>query len=173
VVGTQVFVMAVGVYTALAAATDLRMRRIPNYLTVPAAISGLIYHTLAPTGWGLWVSLAGFGVGFALLLLPWLAGGGGMGDVKLLAALGAWLGPKCLLIAFGVGAVIAAALALVALFRRPKTHWAPAGGGPFLRIPRPADRSGRKRRARALPFAVPMAISTYAVLTWLVARGGL
>ena len=31
-------------------------------------------------------------MGFGLLFVPWLLGGGGMGDVKLLAALGAWLG---------------------------------------------------------------------------------
>ena len=134
---------------------------------------GLIYHTLAPTGWGPWVSLAGFGVGFALLLLPWLSGGGGMGDVKLLAALGAWLGARCLLIAFGLSAVIAAAMALVALVRHPHEQGAAAHDGPHLRIPRPARRSGRRHRPRGLPFAVPMAVGTYAVLTWLVARGGM
>ncbi len=173
VISTQIFVVAVGLYVALAALTDLRMRRIPNYLTVPAALSGLIYHTLAPTGWGLWVSLAGFGVGFALLLLPWLAGGGGMGDVKLLAALGAWLGAECLLIAFAVSALIAGAIALVAMIGDPKPRRSPLGNVLGLRIPRPSARSTRRRQARTLPFAVPVAISTFAVLTWLVARGGL
>ena len=171
-ISTQVFLVAVGLFVALAALTDLRMHRIPNYLTVPAALSGLIYHTLAPTGWGLWVSLAGFGVGFALLL-PWLVGGGSMGDVKLLAALGAWLGPQCLLIAFAVSAFVAAGMALIALLLSPKKQKAPAATALHLRIPRPGGRSGRKRRPRALPFAVPVAISTYAVLTWLVTRGGL
>src|SRR2546430_2166443 len=52
---------------------------------------------------------AGFAIGFALLLLPWILGGGGMGDVKMLAALGAWLGPLAILIAFGVGSIFAAA----------------------------------------------------------------
>ena len=172
-VGTQILLVAVGVYVALAAVTDLRMHRVPNYLTVPAALLGLIYHTLAPTGWGPWVSLAGFGVGFALLLLPWLSGGGGMGDVKLLAALGAWSGAGCLVIAFGLSAVIAAAMALVALVCNPHEQGAAAHGGPRLRIPRPARRSGRRHRPRGLPFAVPMAVGTYAVLTWLVARGGM
>ena len=172
-ISTHVFVVAVGLFVALAALTDLRMHRIPNYLTVPAAFSGLIYHALAPTGWGLWVSLAGFGVGFALLLLPWVVGGGGMGDVKLLAALGAWLGPECLLIAFAVSAFVAAGIALIALVLSPKNQKAPAGTGLHLRIPRSGGRSGGKRRRRALPFAVPVAISTYAVLTWLVTRGGL
>jgi prepilin peptidase CpaA len=173
VVATQVFIAAVGLYVALAAATDLRMRRIPNWLTVPAAVSGLIYHCLTPTGWGLWVSLAGFGVGVALLLLPWLAGGGGMGDVKLLAALGAWLGPKCLVIALGLSALIAALTALAMLLLSPKRCPAAAAGGLRPRIPRPADRSHLRRRTRGLPFAVPMAAGTWLVLAWLAIRGGL
>ncbi len=65
--------------------------------------SGLIYHISAPTGWGLWVSLAGFGAGFGLLLAAWLAGGGGMGDLKLLATWGAWLRAKHLLVAMAIG----------------------------------------------------------------------
>jgi prepilin peptidase CpaA len=172
VVTTHVFVVAVGLYVALAAATDLRLHRIPNYLTVPAAILGLIYHGLAPTGWGLWVSLAGLGVGFALLLLPWLAGGGGMGDVKLLAALGAWLGARCLLLAFGLSALIAAPVALITLLCNAKKHPAAAESGLRLRILRRAGRSAPRRPARGLPFAVPMAVGTYLVLTWLVVRGG-
>jgi prepilin peptidase CpaA len=84
------------------------LRRIPNWLTVPAAAMALLYHTLAPHGIGPLLALAGFAVGFSLLLLPWLLGGGGMGDVKMLAALGAWLGPLGILIAFGLGAVVAA-----------------------------------------------------------------
>lgn len=168
-----VFLVAVGLYVALAAATDLRMRRIPNYLTVPAAISGLAYHTLAPTGWGLWVSLAGLGVGFALLLLPWLAGGGGMGDVKLLAALGAWLGTEWLLIAFAVSAACAAAMALAILLYSTTKQGVSKTGRRYLHARRPAHKSAGRPPARVLPFAVPVAISTFAVLAWLVSRGGL
>ena len=84
-----IFVAGVALYVALAAVLDMREHRVPNYLTVPAALLGLAYHGLMPGGWGFGVAAAGFGVGFALLLLPWLFGGGGMGDVKLLAALGA------------------------------------------------------------------------------------
>lgn len=137
-----------------------------------AALSGLIYHILTPTGWGLWVSLAGFGVGMALSLPAWPAGGGA-GEVKLLAALGAWLGTECLLIAFGGTVVLAAAVALIASLRRPKPRHAVAASGPRLRIPRPAGGVGRRRQVRGLPFAVPVAMSTSVVLTRLVAQGGL
>jgi len=172
-IGMWVFVIAVGLYVALAAATDLRMRRIPNYLTVPTALAGLAYHTLSPTGWGLLVSLGGFAVGSALLLLPWLAGGGGMGDVKLLAALGAWLGTKALLIAFAASAFVAAGMSLAVLLFGATQEGVSATSKTYLRAGRSTGKSGRKRPRRALPFAVPVAISTYAVLSWLVVRGGL
>src|SRR5947209_8144160 len=102
------FVALVAAFITLCAAVDYRAQRIPNWLTVPAAFLGLAYNGLAPHGIGLGWSLAGFAIGFALLLLPWILGGGGMGDVKMLAALGAWLGPLAILIAFGVGTVFAA-----------------------------------------------------------------
>src|SRR6476660_6881099 len=106
-ISSSLFVLAVAGYTLAAAVTDIRQRRIPNYLTVPAALAGLLFHSFAPTGWGILTSLGGFAVGFGLLLLPWILGGGGMGDVKLLAALGTWLGPLMILPAFGLGAVCA------------------------------------------------------------------
>ena len=71
---------------------DLRTRRIPNYLTLGGAAAGLGYQ-LGAHGWpGLAGSLAGLVLGFSLLLLPYLKGGMGAGDVKALAAMGAWLG---------------------------------------------------------------------------------
>ena len=166
--GMVIFVVAVGLYVALAAATDIRMHRIPNYLTVPAALLGLAYHTLAPTGWGPLASLAGLAVGFSLLFIPWLLGGSGMGDVKLLAALGAWLGWKCLLAAFAVSTVFAAVAALAILAHNSLSgDKSKAGRGK-------AGLHGlaRRRRARILPFAVPVAMSTWSILVWLVARGG-
>lgn len=169
-----IFAAAVGLYVALAAALDLRMRRIPNYLTVPAAVSGLLYHTLAPTGWGPWVSLAGFGVGFALLLLPWLAGGGGMGDVKLLAALGAWLGTKGVLIAFGLSAVLGAMMTLGLLLYHVVDKGVMKTEKRYLSVRQPTHKKfGKKRPARVLPFAVPVAMSTYLLLSWMITRGGL
>jgi len=71
---------------------DLKTRRIPNYLTIGGALGGLGfqlgYHGLP----GLLDGLAGLGLGFILLLGPYVLGGMGAGDVKASAALGAWLG---------------------------------------------------------------------------------
>ena len=168
-----VFVVAVGLYVVLAAATDARMHRVPNYLTVPAALMGLAYHGLAPTGWGVLVSLAGFGVGFALLFVPWLLGGSGMGDVKLLAALGAWLGPECVLAAFAVSTVLAAVAALAIMIHGGTTRGVFKTMNRFAAARRSTDKSTKKRPARAMPFAVPVAVSTWTVLAWMIANGGL
>ena len=167
-------VAAVGIYVAAAAATDLRMRRIPNYLTVPAAVSGLAYHSFAPGGWGPWVSLGGFGVGFLLLLLPYLAGGGGMGDVKLLAGLGAWLGTQGLLIAFVVSTLIAATIALAVTLRDASRSGAAQTGRRLLNGARRMRTGNRNQKVvRGVPFAVPVALSTLMLLGWFVSRGGL
>ena len=174
-VGMMILAVVVGAYVATAACTDCHMHRVPNYITVPTAVLGLAYHTLAQTGAGPWVSLAGFGVGFGLLFVPWLFGGSGMGDVKLLAALGAWLGPIWLLVAFALSMLIACGVALTMLL------WGVAKKGlwrtkrKFSGALRPTtDQKAAKRQSRrVLPFAVPLALATWVVLVWLVHRGTL
>jgi prepilin peptidase CpaA len=77
----------------IAMATDIRSRRIPNVLTLPLLLIGLIEATVMRGGLhGLLDALAGcFVVGATFVLLFLFAGGGG-GDAKLMAAFGAWLG---------------------------------------------------------------------------------
>ena len=80
--------------SAVMAVGDWRTRRIPNYLTLGGALAGLVFQTIIG-GWsGLIHGLLGLILGFALLILPYILGGMGAGDVKALAALGAWLGPR-------------------------------------------------------------------------------
>lgn len=174
---TYLFVSLVGLYTAAAAMIDLRTKRIPNYLTMPAALLGLAYHSFAPAGWGIGTSLAGLGVGLALLLLPWLLGGGGMGDVKLLGALGAWLGPRLMLIAFGTSVLFAAIGAALILASMIVTQGMVKTKNKHLQIGGTKNQKKKNQkppsRRRMLPFAVPVAISTWCVLAWIVTRGAL
>ena len=75
-----------------AAVSDLRFQRIPNKLTYPAAVLGLLLHLVAD-GWpGLKDSLLGLALGFGVLFLCYMFGGIGGGDVKLAGALGALVG---------------------------------------------------------------------------------
>jgi len=164
----------VGIFVAACATTDYRTKKIPNWLTVPAAVAGLAYQLLAPHGIGLW-ALAGFAIGFCLLLLPWLLGGGGMGDVKMLAALGTWLGPMGILTAFALGAMLAAFGMIGVLvsstfsdgFWATRKRYAAAGAtaGGSANAAAPA-RKGR----RVLPFAIPMALGTWLWLGWMLLK---
>lgn len=85
--------VAVVVTGIAATVTDLATRRVPNVLTFGTALAAIGYAGATQGMPGVGTSLAGWAVGCALFL-PWfLLGGMGAGDVKLLAGLGAWLGP--------------------------------------------------------------------------------
>jgi prepilin peptidase CpaA len=78
--------------TAGAAIVDLRRFKVPNRVTIPLAVCGVMYHTILSGYEGLGFSVAGLAVGYLLLMLFFLIGAMGAGDVKLLAGVGAWLG---------------------------------------------------------------------------------
>jgi prepilin peptidase CpaA len=103
---------------ALATGWDLKTGRIPNMITFPAMLLGLILNTYY-SGWhGLGTSLAGLGLGILLLFIPFAVGGMGAGDVKLLAAVGALNGHLFTFRAFLYGAIAGGIMALaVALFK--------------------------------------------------------
>ena len=68
----------------ISAATDLRSQKIPNMVTLPAALAALAYHTKINGLEGFLFSATGLAAGIALLILPYLMGGMGAGDAKLL-----------------------------------------------------------------------------------------
>jgi prepilin peptidase CpaA len=104
------------VVAAGAALTDVKSARIPNALTVLGAITGLIAHGVLPGGAGALSSLAGTGAGLAVFFPIFALGGLGGGDVKLMAAIGAWMGwPAILSVALYTalaGGVLAVGVAL-------------------------------------------------------------
>jgi prepilin peptidase CpaA len=108
-------ILAGAVVLALAAGwTDLRSRRIPNWLTVPGLAIGLALNT-AFNGWsGVKSSLLGALLGLALLLPFVLLRSLGAGDWKLAGALGAFTGPS-LLIDLLLASVFVAGLMAAAL----------------------------------------------------------
>lgn len=107
------------VVLAIATFTDLRSRRIPNWLVFPFLLSGVIVSCWAH-GWaGLGQSLEGIGLGALLFGILFWMGGMGMGDVKLVAAIGAWVGPSQLGLALVITGITGGIMALC---------WAAAGG---------------------------------------------
>ena len=75
----------------VAAVLDVWKFKVYNALTVPLLLTGLAYHTMASGLQGLQGSLMGIVFGFAVLIVVYAMGGIGAGDVKLMAAVGAWL----------------------------------------------------------------------------------
>ena len=83
------FYIGAGIIATVALFTDTRRGRIPNWLTFPALGLGVALHSFVGGGDGLLFAAEGAALGLGLFLVPFLIGGMGAGDVKLLAALGA------------------------------------------------------------------------------------
>lgn len=159
-------------FLLLAVERDVRLRRIPNWLT----FSGVIL-ALALCGWqggadALLPALAGAGAGFALLIVPFAAGALGAGDVKAAMVLGALWGAGALFEVLAWSVLAGGGLALGLLIAR--------GGGTDL-VRRWLDtlqltlRSGRLRyvkpapgsvAASGLPFAVALGLGAAAAHAW-------
>jgi Flp pilus assembly protein protease CpaA len=122
--------------TLVATITDLRSRRIPNWLSYPAMLAGAgMVLAGALTGWSeamgmpdAMEAMGGFLLGATLLGLLYLSHGGGAGDVKLAAALGILLGPGALAgtllagcIAAGFGALGVVVLRLLQQAQNPSS----------------------------------------------------
>ena len=99
----------------VAAISDLRWRKIPNWLTYPTMIAAIIYHASRSGLTGGLFSLEGIALGTALLIIPYLMGGMGAGDVKLLGAVGGLVGPQGVFLAFLFSAIVGGIYALVLL----------------------------------------------------------
>jgi prepilin peptidase CpaA len=182
-----ILIVCVVVFTAAAALCDLRTRKLPNRITVPAFFAALVFHVVRGAisgGWGghgagLLHALAGFATGFGILLVLWLSGQGGGGDVKFMGALGAWLGAEQTLIVFllsalliligsiGFLAIHVCASGLGRMRRRcvsPLSHDATAGQGNGSGYGEYHASASR----RLLPFGVPVALATWGLLAFAV-----
>lgn len=161
-----------------AAAVDLRTRRIPNWLTFSLLLSGLAQsftwaQTVTP-GQAFLGFLTGFGLTFVLFGIGALGGG----DVKLLAGLGAWLGPWPTLVVFAVAAIIGMVIVVVQaaaqgrltkLFRNSAViamSLAQASGPDALEGAAETGKacSDGAGANKPLPYAVPVLLATLLVL---------
>ncbi|WP_078548220.1 A24 family peptidase [Litchfieldia alkalitelluris] len=150
--------------------TDLKSRKIYNVVTFPAYILALVLNALL-NGWsGIAFSLMGFLCGFALLLIPYLMGGMGAGDVKLLALIGALKGASFVLITSIYMAIIGGLIGLlILLFRKGvftmlKSIFISICGIRYgLKIPIWIDKDGLQK---TYPYGV--AIAGGAVLTFIL-----
>ena len=96
-----------------AAGIDLATQKIPNKLTFPVITIALSFHTATAGFEGLLFSLGGIVVGIALLIVPYLMGGMGAGDAKLMGAVGAIIGAKSVFFTFLFSAIAGGVYAII------------------------------------------------------------
>ena len=157
-----------------AAIIDGRSLRVPNWLTFHFVAGGLVFAFWRGGSALLLTSIMGAAVGLMSLLPLYAIGGMGAGDVKLMAGLGAWMGPWLTLWAFFssafAGALIAAGMIVYSgeLYRHlAMMHTI---GHEVLTIRSPAVLSDiaarRKPTMKLLPYAIPIAVGTITFFAW-------
>lgn len=124
----------------------------------------MVYHVAVSGTAGAKTSALGLLVGLGLLFIPWMLGGIGGGDVKLLAALGAWLGPKGVLFATLYAGLVGGVMALVAMAAQGRGGFRSMRGiyEDFIYFITFRDRpSGPSREGkRRIPYSVAIAAGT-------------
>ena len=167
ILANAVATMALLFVMALAVRQDLIEHRISNLLTFGALAAALVLHSLAQSFDGFLYALAGAGVGLACLLPLYLGKGMGAGDVKLMAAAGAFLGPLNAFVASLWALAFGAVLAIVVvLWRVVEMRSAIAGAGtgtePSGDFRAAVSRAGKER----FPYAVAIAFGVIATM-WM------
>ena len=164
----SIMLVCVVAFTIVTAISDIRTRKIPNKLTAPMCIAGFVWQLSFFQLDGLWSSLAGFAAGFGIFFVLWMIGAAGGGDVKLLGALGPWLGGmmtlKVLFVSLvfvmaGTGIVVVAGI-LKRGFRKTRDHYLKQSGPGRSK----AETLEQRKNRRVMAFAAPVALATWCVL---------
>ena len=161
-------IVASAVLALIAAYTDIRWGKIFNFITVPFAVIGLALNTIGGGMDGLLLSLQGLGAGFALWLISNFLGrimGGG--DIKLLMAFGALMGPVFMLWTFAIGAITGGVMAIAISLRRGMLGkvMRQMGTSIYLRaaVKQPMEISDGAGEVR-LPYAIALGIGAMVML---------
>jgi prepilin peptidase CpaA len=156
----------------LASWNDYRRHRVPNWLNAAVLTSGLIAQGAFPGGHGLTFALSGVFVGLAPLMLLWCMRAMGAGDVKFMAALGAWLGPQMTLHALVVGCLLGGVLAMAMIAARRNWRVATANVGVMMTkmtsvktaFSEFGSVASLTSSGQVLPYAIPLSIGTLVVV---------
>lgn len=158
---------------------DYAERRVPNWLNLALLLAGFAVQTACFGATGAWTALLGMLVGFGLLIIPWMMHGMGAGDVKLMAAIGAWLGPMLTFYSFAVGAVVGGIAAVVMILSTGRLRMASANLAVILHKCSSSrtmftEYGGAKtfgETSQLLPYGVPLTAGTLLVLGFKMLGG--
>jgi prepilin peptidase CpaA len=151
--------------------TDIKNRRIPNLLLLPALVLAVMLHSISGGIDGLLTAIGGLTLGMAMLFPLYAIGGMGAGDVKLLGIVGSFLGPWGAVVAglatFMAGAVLGIA---IIIWRRAlplfEMNTAPMlGSHPAGANVEPPDRT--QANVITIPYAPAIAAGTVAALWYI------
>ncbi|MBI1824905.1 MAG: prepilin peptidase [Planctomycetes bacterium] len=163
----------------LASWIDFSQRRVPNWLNLTLILVGFVtqgtFHGWSGAGDG----FLGMLTGFSLLIIPWMMHGMGAGDVKLMAAIGVWLGPKLTLYSFALGALIGGLAAVVMILSTGRLRMACANLGVIVaKCSHPQTMFTEFGSAKSfgvssqlLPYGVPLTGGTLLVLAMQAFHG--
>jgi prepilin peptidase CpaA len=156
-------VVAAGVLAATV--IDLRTRRIPNALTVSMTGLGIGMAATGTSGISVPGSLLGFALGLTLMMPGYALGATGAGDVKLMAAVGAIVGPALVVSAFFCTAIAGGVLAVMVALRRRRLAATLTGTGRLM------GSGGRQQIQTSTPsskFAYGPAIAVGSLIAMLI-----
>jgi prepilin peptidase CpaA len=127
-------------------------------------VAGLVYQIAFFQLNGLWAALSGFAAGFGIFFVLWMIGTAGGGDVKLMGALGPWMGGlltlkvmfvSLIFVTVGTFGVVVWSVLSNGL-RRTKTQ--------YLKSNISAETSNERQKRRIMAFAAPVALATWTVV---------
>jgi prepilin peptidase CpaA len=160
-----------------AAIEDVCARRIANWLSLSLLIAGVVSAAMGTNTIGLSASLGGAVVGLAIPLVLFALGALGGGDVKLLAAVGAWIGPMRAVEVFAASAVIGLIIVVVQALMQGKLLQLVRNSAVLtVNLVHVGDvglehvtATGKQSRAveKPLPYAVPIVLATIFVIGWM------
>lgn len=162
-----------------AAYIDGKQLKVPNWITFPMVLTGLVYQTIA-YGWtGCQASLLGIACGLACLLPLYSIGGMGAGDVKLMAGIGAWLGVATTWNSFLVTVVVGALMAVVMVMwsgriRHHVTQFFHIAFEIFtIRDPKKLFAIAKERKSTMflLPYGIPICIGSIMYFAYALSYG--
>lgn len=176
-----------GTWLLIAAASDVRSRRVPNWAVAGGMLCGLALHAFAPPGQGLFHFWWG-GLGIVSATLGLLAGLAlflplhamrvmGAGDVKLLAMVGAWVGPQLVVVTTLLALLAGGLMAVVVMLATGSGRRVMNSVRLLLTTSLLGVHTGRLTPMDAtlasgvrLPYAVAIAAGTLAQVVWLLSH---